>query len=434
MSNKFTEVAQEIGCCPIYIDFERLPVTFSQIALLAGLTITEPSRQTGPNYDSHINEEYDLCVESGPEGTIITFNNLRDKGTAEIVFDSPIYRTNSRHIINSQISFSPGDYRPPANNRHATLSLGDMGLLLSSTDDDEMHEKYGVMAMRRRQWGYNNRGNHSSLGFRRRATGGIEIQYQWSKNSHVHGWQDRYNETTTIPFFGIDSANRIKPVFEATMPWNDFKKMLNKAGRAKDSGGALYWAYTPETNKFYTLGLHEDGNISKEGRNCSASVWIDSSIQERVSGTLPYRPWGEAVVNRYKDADRAGVGVDDLGRQYVCIYYSWGHIRYNYVTFSHALIGPNSELPDSGSRTTRQETEPPYFSNFNLTFEYSPYDDDEDQFLNKWYNVFLTTQEAKVSRPKVPKRGEILQWWTVFCQYADEITDQDEILARKILS
>ena len=34
------------------------------------------------------------------------------------------------------------------------------------------------------------------------------------------------------------------------------------------------------------------------------------------------------------------------GRQYVCIYYSWGHIRYNYVSFSHARIGPGSELPE----------------------------------------------------------------------------------------
>jgi len=434
MSNQFTKVAQEIGCSPLYIEFERLPVTFSQIALLAGLTITRPEQQTGPNYDGHTVNDYDLCVETGPEGTVITFNHTQSFGTAEIVFDAPIYRKNSRHIIHTLISFSPGDFRPTKDGRHATLALGDMGLLISSTDDDEMQEKYGVMAMRRNQWGYNNRGNQGSLGFRRRTTGGIDVQYQWNKDSHVFGWQDRFNTTTTIPSFGIENPVRIKPTFEATMPWNDFKKMLNKAGRAKDSGGALYWAYTPDTRRFYTLGLHEDGTVSKEGRNSAAEVWVDSAIQKRVSGTLPYRPWGEAVVNRYKNADRAGVGIDEEGRQYVCIYYSWGHIRYNYVSFSHARIGPGSELPEGGTRTTRRETEPSYFTNFDLTFEYSPYDEDEEFFLNKWYNVFLSTQEAKVSRPKVPKRGEILQWWTVFCQYADEITDQDEILARKILS
>jgi hypothetical protein len=54
MANKstqeLTETAQKIGCSPLFVEFERLPLTFSQITLIAGLTITNENHQTGPHY------------------------------------------------------------------------------------------------------------------------------------------------------------------------------------------------------------------------------------------------------------------------------------------------------------------------------------------------------------------------------------------------
>ena len=60
MSNEeLTTSAQNIGCSPTFVEFERLPVTFSQIALVAGLIITQPSYQTGPHYDVQQRSTYD---------------------------------------------------------------------------------------------------------------------------------------------------------------------------------------------------------------------------------------------------------------------------------------------------------------------------------------------------------------------------------------
>ena len=436
MSDELIETAQRLGCSPTFVEFKQLPLTFSQIALVAGMTITDQRKQTGPNYDSQDRSEFDFCVETGPEGTAILFNNHEGGTTGEIVFDAPKYRSKTRHIINANIQFSPGDFRPTKRNRHANLFIGDMGMCLSTTDDAEMTEKYGVMAIRRRQWSYNNRGNFDSFGFRIETTGGISIQYAWSKDEHVYGWNDgvSHRMTKVIPFFGTDAPTRIKPVFEAKFSWSVFKQMLNRAGRAKDKGGALYWAYNPETRKLYSIGAYQDGTISKEGQCHQVPVWTNNSVEGLVAGTIPYRPFGEAIVNRYKDASHAGVGMDALGRQYICVYYPWGYIRYNHITFMHHVIDNDEGQLNGGPLMVTEDEKPPFFENFDLTFEYSPYTSEEESFLSKWYGAFIALQERRVSRPLLPKKGEILSWWVTYCQYGDDITDEDEKLARKILS
>ena len=435
MSEELTTTAQAVGCSPTFVEFERLPLTFSQVVLVGGLIITRPSYQTGPHYDSQQRSTFDLCVETGESGTAIIFNNPEGGTTGEIVLDAPKYRRKSRHIINALIQFSPGDFRPTARNRHATLYIGDMGMQLSTTDDSEMLQKYGVMALRRRRWSYNNRSNFATLGYTVQTTGGISIQYSWNKDEHVYGWNksDPHASTSVIPFFGTEKPTRIKSVFEAKFPYEAFKKMLNQAGRKKDAGGALYWSYNPVTKKMYTVGAHADGTISKEGRNHSVPVWTDSSVTELVAGTIPYRPFGDAIVNRFKNATHAGVGMDTHGRQYMCVYYPWGHIRYNHITFQCGVIDDDRAHEGGSSKATEQKEIPPYFENFDLTFEYSPYNAGEEVYLSKWYSTFNEQQEEQLSRPKLPTKGEILTWWICFCQYG-EVTDEDELLARKILS
>jgi hypothetical protein len=435
MSEELTTTAQAVGCSPTFVEFDRLPITFSQIVLVAGLTITRPQDQTGPHYDAQQRSNFDLCVETGEDGTAIIFNYPEGGTTGEIVFDQPKYRRNSRHIINAMIQLSPGDFRPVARNRHATLYIGDMGMQLSTTDDSEMQQKYGVMALRRRRWNYNNRSNFGTLGYSIQTTGGISISYSWNKDEHVYGWNKNpgHTQTSVIPFFGTSKPTRIKSVFEAKFPYETFKRMLNSAGRKKDSGGALYWSYNPKTKKLYTIGAHADGTVSKEGKNYSVPVWTDSSVTSLVSGTIPYRPFGDAIVNRFKQATHAGVGIDTHGRQYMCIYYPWGHIRYNHITFQHGVITDDRAFQGGSAKTSENKQRPPMFENFDLTFEYSPYTAEEEQYLSKWYSTFNEQQEEQLSRPKLPKKGEILNWWICFCQFG-EVADEDELLARKILS
>ena len=112
----------------------------------------------------------------------------------------PKFRRNSRHIINASIQFSAGDFRPTARNRHATLYIGDMGMQLSTTDDSEMHQKYGVRALNRRRWGFNNR-SHCTMGYSVQTTGGIAIQYSWNKMSMFMAGMTKRRITSKLLLF-----------------------------------------------------------------------------------------------------------------------------------------------------------------------------------------------------------------------------------------
>ena len=65
----------------------------------------------------------------------------------------------------------------------------------------------------------------------------------------------------------------------------------------------------------------------------------------------------------------------------MCIYYPWGHIRYNHITFMHGLIGDDSQHDGGNAKAAEQQSPIPYFENFDLTFEYSPYTAEEEKYL-----------------------------------------------------
>ena len=88
----------------------------------------------------------------------------------------------------------------------------------------------------------------------------------------------------------------------------------------------------------------------------------------------------------------------------------------------HNVIDNDEGQLDGGPLMVTEDEKPPFFENFDLTFEYSPYTDEEESFLSKWYGAFIALQERRVSRPLLPKKGEILSWWVTYCQYGDDIT------------
>ena len=42
-----------------------------------------------------------------------------------------------------------------------------------------------------------------------------------------------------------------------------------------------------------------------------------------------------------------------------------------------------------------EDEKPPFFENFDLTFEYSPYTSEEESFLSKWYGGLHSSTRAK---------------------------------------
>ena len=114
-------------------------------------------------------------------------------------------------------------------------------------------------------------------------------------------------------------------------------------------------ATTPKT-KLYAIGAYADGTISNEGRHYGVPVWVDPSVEGLVSGTIPYRPFGEAIVNRYKQATHAGFGIDEHGRQFMCIYYPWVIFATTTLHSIFGLIGDDSTHPNGGSKATEEKS------------------------------------------------------------------------------
>ena len=86
----------------------ELPLTFSQIILLRGLSITDVNRQTGPHYGSP--SACTMYAEAGPEGTVIQFCDSRGSAPAEVGFTGSAYRSESRHVMNAVLSLSSGEF------------------------------------------------------------------------------------------------------------------------------------------------------------------------------------------------------------------------------------------------------------------------------------------------------------------------------------
>ena len=85
---------------------------------------------------------------------------------------------------------------------------------------------------------------------------------------------------------------------------------------------------------------------------------------------------------------------------------TWGYIRYNHISFGHGLI--HRAIAEGGNAKVTDGEKPSFFENFDLDLEYSPYNEEEENFLNKWYKSYIMQQESQVSRPILPKKGEIL--------------------------
>ena len=63
-------------------------------------------------------------------------------------------------------------------------------------------------------------------------------------------------------------------------------------------------------------------------------------------------------------------------------------------------------MTDGGKAKVTDGEKPSFFENFDLTFEYSPYNDEEESFLNKWYKFYIRQQEQQVSRPILLRKAK----------------------------
>ena len=429
MSNDMLKAARTIGCSPLSVT-KNLPLTYSQILLLSGYPITEPRYQTGPHYDPNSGRDTSFYCEAGPDGIVISFANPTGGTSAEVGFITPTFRSPSRHVYHALLRMSAGDYITPTPKMHATISIGDAGFKLGSNDSIEMMKKYGHRSQNR--WGYNPHNGKNSLGYAVTVSNGITLDYQWKKGSHIHGWSTARNGTTTVvPCFGLEPPARILPAMEATFSYDTFKTMLNKSGRSVDSEGALYWAIDPVNDRVYVEGCRGDGDPSLEGAFVRAQLWKHNGASSFYSSTIPYRPFGEGVVNRYKTAKRAGFGVDTYGRPYIVLYWDWGYVRFNYVTLKHPILTADM-LPETGTKSTLKTQTPMFVESWALNFEYSPYDDMQEELLAKWYKVWQDQAAVTITRPSLPKKTEILSWWIAFCQNG-EVTEQDELASHRLL-
>jgi len=428
MSNDSLKAARKIGCSPLSVD-HILPLTYSQIILLSGYIITNPRYQTGPHYDPQRGLDTSFYSEAGPDGIVISFTNPLGGTSAEIGFVTPTFRSASRHVYHAHLRLSPGDFVTPTSKMKATLSINDAGFRLTSNTESELTKKYGQRQYNR--WGYNP-GGKNSLGYNATTTSGITLDYQWEKGSHIHGWSlGRNTDTTVVSCFGLNTPPRILPAMEATFSYDTFKTMLNKSGRSVGSEGALYWAIDPVNDRVYVEGCRGDGEPSLEGAFVRAQLWKHNGASAFFASTIPYRPFGEGVVNRYKTAKRAGFGVDTYGRPYIVLYWDWGYVRFNYIALKHPILTEDL-VPETGTKSTIKRQTPIFVESWALNFEYNPYDDAQEELLAKWYRVWQEQTSVTITRPTLPKKTEILSWWIAFCQDG-EVTEQDELASHRLL-
>lgn len=412
----------------------ELPLTFSQIVLLRGLSITEVNRQTGPHYGTPA--ACTMYAEAGPEGTVIQFCDYRGSAPAEVGFTGSAYRSESRHVMNAVLSLSSGEFiQPPAGrNWNATLTMGDAGFELLAADDLEFARKYGSGHHRRRRWGQHSgaAGQYHSLNHYTSNNEGIRIELYSKKDEPVYGWSDTRNTTIVVPFFGSHPMQpRVVPAAEVVFSYDQFKKMLNQSGRKADSGGALYWSIDSSTERVYTCGYYRDGTESMAGSYVRGSLWLGNRDIQYYSSAIPYRPFGDAVVNRYKSATHGGFGFDIYGRPYIVLRWPWGYIRYCYVPLGHGGMAQDI-MPETGQKCPSAKEAPPYVESWELNFDVAPYDPSQRDIIERWYRTYQAVKGVGAIMPDVPKKDEVYRWYIAFCQNG-EVTEEDEILAQIIL-
>ena len=433
-SEGYIDNARARGCSLHHHSCE-LPLTFSQIVLLRGYSITQLNSQTGPNYETHHGRTAHLYVEAGPDGTVIQFCDAVGNAPGEVGFTAPAYRSESRHIMNAAFHFSAGDYAAPVvgRNCNATMTIGDAGFELMPGDESEIQRKYGYGHYRRTRWGHQgNQAAFNSIGYTVNVHAGIQIALSHTKGHPVHGWNQNRNTTLVVPFFGsAPSSPRIVPAAEVIFSYDQFKTMLNKSGRKSESRGALYWSIDPSSGRVYVSGYYKDGTESLPGSYVRGNLWLANKSIEYFSSAIPYRPFGEGVVNRYKTATHGGFGFDIYGRPYVVLRWPWGYVRYCYVPMEHGGV-PKEALPTGGQKCPDASERPPYVDSWELNFEVAPYDPVQRDIIERWYRAFQLVNGVRAIMPEVPKKDEVYRWFIAFCQNGD-VTEEDELLAHTIL-
>lgn len=427
LSQEMTNNIDEIGCSRASFCV-GLPLTFSQIMLLRGLAYTNVNTQTGPNYE--VAGEATVTVETGPEGTRISFLDSNGGGAGEIAFTDVGYRSPTRHFIEFTGSIGPGDFSTVRPGHQATLEISDAGFRLIGHDGD-VNRKYNSRShyYYRNAHGASDRGN-STFGFSAYGPGQMQMGFSYREN-HIYGWNDGMNRTTVIPFFGGNVQPRIEPQIEAMIGYDNLKKAVYAAGGRTGSEGALYWGIDADTNRIYTTGYTKDGTNSGEPKLWRGTIYT-AGAQRFGAATIPYRPFGDAIRNRYKGASDAGFGIDKYGRPYVVIKWGWGYARYTTVSFNHGIMR-RSMLPDKGSKATKVESSD-FIPAWELSFELDPLSEHDREVVKKWYTTWQQAEGSTVQMPRVPRKGELYTWWMSYVCNADEdITEEEAILAQSLL-
>ena len=198
---------------------------------------------------------------------------------------------------------------------------------------------------------------------------------------------------------------RVVPAAEVVFSYDQFKKMLNQSGRKADSGGALYWSIDSSTERVYTCGYYRDGTESMAGSYVRGSLWLGNRDIQYYSSAIPYRPFGDAVVNRYKSATHGGFGFDIYGRPYIVLRWPWGYIRYCYVPLGHGGM-PQDSMPETGQKCPSAKEVPPYVESWELNFDVAPYDPSQRDIIERWYRIYQKVNEVNAIMPDVPKKDK----------------------------
>lgn len=406
----------------------RLPLTFSQIMLLRGLAYTDVHQQTGPHYEAR--GKVTVTVEAGPEGTRISFLDSKGGGAGEITFTEVGYRSTTRHFIEFNGDISPGDFTTVRTGHEATLEISDAGFRLIGHDGD-VSGKYNARThyYQRDYYGTSDRGNQA-LGFTHYGPGQMQLGFTYREN-HIYGWNDGMNRTTVIPFFGGNAQPRIEPQIEAMIGYDNLKKAVYAAGGRTESEGALYWGIDADTNRIYTTGYTKDGTNSSAPKLWRGTIYT-AGAQRFGAATIPYRPFGDAIRNRYKSASDAGFGIDKYGRPYVVIKWEWGYARYTTVSFNHGIMRRDM-LPDKGSKATKADSSD-FIPSWELSFELDPLSEHDREIVKKWYSTWQRAENVTVQMPRVPRKGELYTWWmSHVCNADKDITEEEAILAQALL-
>jgi len=428
LSDEMKKRIAEMGCSASYFH-SQLPLTFSQIMLLRGLAYTSVNEQTGPHYENTASLAR-VTVEVGPEGTRISFLDMNGYGAGEVAFTAVGYRSQTRHFFEFTGRPSPGDFTTVRPGHEAILEVSDAGISLIGAEGDT-NRKYNSRSFYYNRFlaGRGDRGN-DSFGYNSYGPGLMGFGYIYSTD-HVYGWNPSMKKSSVTPFFRGLQQPRIEPQIEAMIGYDNLKKAVFSAGGKNGSEGALYWGIDADTNRIYTTGYTKGGENSGEPKLWRGTIYT-AGAQRFGAATIPYRPFGDAIRNRFKSASDAGFGIDKYGRPYVVLKWEWGYARYTTVSFNHGIMRRNM-LPDKGSKATKTDSTE-FIPAWELSFELDPLNEHDREIVKTWYTTWQQANGVTAQMPRVPRKGELYEWWMSYVCNADvDITEEEAILAQQLL-